>query len=288
MLPPVGIFGAIDANRWGRDRQMASENVMLSLMAVSALVPAAFIGFRKAPAKDAVFWLFLAVAFVGPFLWIVTAMTAAWRTDVSAALWITVAATLAAYAIIATFDEDAWRLSPLIWPLTLVLGLFAAIWTQQVSSKPMAETLVGWVGLHIAVSVATYALVTIAAVAALAGVLQERALKSKRPTDLTRMLPSITACDALMFRLMAIGEAVLALGLIIGMALNYGDTGTLASLDHKTVLAFGAFTLIGVLLAAHHLFGLRGRKAARWALSAYLFLTLGYPGVKFVTDVVLG
>ena len=30
-----------------------------------------------------------------------------------------------------------------------------------------------------------------------------------------------------------------------------------------------------------------GRRAARYVLVAYLLLTLGYPGVKFVTDVLL-
>ncbi len=33
--------------------------------------------------------------------------------------------------------------------------------------------------------------------------------------------------------------------------------------------------------------GIRGRRAARWALLAYLLLTLAYPGVKFVTDVLM-
>ena len=31
-----------------------------------------------------------------------------------------------------------------------------------------------------------------------------------------------------------------------------------------------------------------GTLGAGWALAAYLLLTLGYPGVKFVTDVLIG
>jgi ABC-type uncharacterized transport system permease subunit len=57
--------------------------------------------------------------------------------------------------------------------------------------------------------------------------------------------------------------------------------------DHKTVLTITAFVVIGGLLAAHYKTGLRGRQAARIVLLAYLLLTLGYPGVKFITDVVL-
>ena len=71
------------------------------------------------------------------------------------------------------------------------------------------------------------------------------------------------------------------------MALQYGETGTLLVLDHKTILTITAFAVIGGLLIAHFKTGLRGRKAARIVLLAYLLLTLGYPGVKFVTDVIL-
>ena len=71
------------------------------------------------------------------------------------------------------------------------------------------------------------------------------------------------------------------------MALQYGDNGRLLILNHKTTLTVTAFAVIGVLLVAHYRTGLRGRKAARFVLLAYLLLTLGYPGVKFVTDVLL-
>jgi ABC-type uncharacterized transport system permease subunit len=45
--------------------------------------------------------------------------------------------------------------------------------------------------------------------------------------------------------------------------------------------------VIGGLLIARYSRGIRGRQAARLALLAYLLLALAYPGVKFVTDVVL-
>jgi ABC-type uncharacterized transport system permease subunit len=65
------------------------------------------------------------------------------------------------------------------------------------------------------------------------------------------------------------------------------ETGHLLKLDHKTVLTVAAFVVIGGLLFAHFKSGLRGRKAARVVLLAYLLLTLGYPGVKLVTDVLM-
>ena len=111
---------------------------------------------------------------------------------------------------------------------------------------------------------------TIAAVAALAAMLQERALEGKRPSLATRMLPSVADCDQLMVRLLIISEIVLSVGLATGMALQYGDSGRLLVLDHKTILTATAFAVIGALLVAHYRTGLRGRKAARFVLLAYL------------------
>ena len=267
---------------------MVSEDISLNLMALIALLPAAFAGKRAEADRDLVFWLLLAAAFIGPFLWVVTAFATAWRTDLSAALWVTVSATLGIFAVAAVLDRDAWRLAPVLWPLTFILGLFAVIWSGHAVPRLATGGGGGWVGFHIAVSVTTYALVTIAAVAALAALIQERALKAKKPTNLTRALPSIADCDGLMIRFLAMGEAILAIGLISGMALNFNAIGTVLAADHKTILALAAFVLIAAVLITHYRSGLRGRKAARWALSAYLFLTLGYPGVKFVTDVLLG
>ncbi|HEY4636208.1 MAG TPA: cytochrome c biogenesis protein CcsA, partial [Rhodospirillales bacterium] len=117
--------------------------------------------------------------------------------------------------------------------------------------------------------------------------LQDRALKLKRPTAMTRVLPSVADCEDLLVRLLVLGEIVLAIGLMTGMAVQMRETGHLLKFDHKTVLTVAAFAVIGGLLIAHFKTGLRGRMAARIVLLGYLLLTLGYPGVKFVTDVMM-
>ncbi len=136
-------------------------------------------------------------------------------------------------------------------------------------------------------SLTTYGLCTLAAVAAAAVVLQERALKRKRPTALSRALPSVSDATVLQVRLLAVSEAVLALGIVTGMAREYLSSARLLEFDHKTLLSFLAFLVIGLLLVLHQRTGLRGQRAARIILLAYLLLTLAYPGVKFVTDVLI-
>ncbi len=267
---------------------MLHSATILNLMALATLLPAAFLGLRREPKRDSLLWLTLLAAALGAGLWVVAAFLPGWRTDFGAALWVTVAVTVGLFIVLVVFDAEAWRLSSLLSPAVLVLGVLATIWTSHEGARPLIQPPGGLVAVHIAVSVATYGLVTIAAVAALAAILQERALKTKRPTAMTRMLPAVAICDRMMVRLLIVGEIVLGAGLLSGMALSLTEAGAVLALDHKTILTVTAFVLIGGLLGVHFRSGLRGRRAARWALAAYLLLTLGYPGVKFVTEVLLG
>jgi len=75
----------------------------------------------------------------------------------------------------------------------------------------------------------------------------------------------------------------------IGLAFSiFKLSGRILLLDHTTLFSVLAFAVIGVLLGLHYGSGLRGRRAARWVLVAYLLLTLAFLGVKFVTDVLIG
>jgi len=101
-------------------------------------------------------------------------------------------------------------------------------------------------------------------------------------------LPSGGYDERLELGLLLGSPIVLGLGILTGMGTQYFLRGALLTFDHKTVLTIVAFIVIGALLAAHYRVGLRGRRAARLVLVGYLLVTLGYPGVKFVTDVLLG
>ena len=81
---------------------------------------------------------------------------------------------------------------------------------------------------------------------------------------------------------------MLAVALVTGMTIEWLETLVLLRPDHKTILSLLTFAVIALLLVLHHRGGLSGRRAARYVLFAYLLLTLAYPGVKFVTDVLIG
>jgi ABC-type uncharacterized transport system permease subunit len=262
--------------------------LVLDLVPLLSLVPASLQALRREPRQDALFWATMAIAAGGLVARVAVHIAGPWQTGFAASLWATLAVSALLYGGVAAITAQAWRLAPLLAGYLFLLGLIAVVW--QAAPGPFLDAdprIEGWMSAHIAVSVVTYGLVTIAAVAALAAFVQERALKRRRPTTLARILPSVADCEFLVVRLLMIGEAVLCFGLVTGMVLAYRETGQILPFDHKTVFTVAAFVVIAGMLVAHYRSGMRGRRAARMVLLAYLLLTLGYPGVKFVTDVLM-
>ena len=264
---------------------MATQ-LFLSLAALVALAPVVLVTLRNPKERDGLFWLLLAGALMGALARAAAVLTPQWHTGLADALWLTIAASLALFMLIAALARDAWRLTPLLLPYLGVLGILATIW-QQAPERPLMAAPAVWLELHILVSVATYGLLTVAAVAGLAVLLQERALKGKRRGALSQLLPAIASCERLQMALLVASESVLGLGLLTGMATEYFVAGRMLVFDHKTLFSLLAFAVIAALLAVHARSGVGGRRVARFVLLAYLLLTLAYPGVKFVTDVLL-
>lgn len=263
------------------------NTLTLSLSAVAAIVPAALLPYRREPARDGIFWLLLFVAVAGPAAWVLASPGEGWRTGLAPALWITVMASLGLFGVLSALVRDVWRLAPLLYPYMVIIGGFATVWLQKPETPLPDGSLSAWVQFHIIVSVLTYGLLTIGAISGLAVMLQERALKQKRPTRLTRILPSVADGERIQVSLLTAGAAILGCGLLTGMAAQYFETGQLIEFTHKTAFSVLTFLTIVILLAVHIRTGIRGRRAARYILVAYLLITLAYPGVKFVTDVVL-
>ncbi|MDA1324368.1 MAG: cytochrome c biogenesis protein CcsA [Proteobacteria bacterium] len=262
---------------------------LLSISALIALIPAAILPFRGSGRRDALFWLLLGVALAGPLVWLLLAFGTGWRTGLAPALWLTVATVLVFFGLIALVSREGFRLSALLFPYLILLGLIATAALDR-SGQPMVggAAPAGWVYLHIVVSLETYAVLTLAAIAGVSTFLQDRALKNKKATTLTRVLPTLSAGESLELKLLGLTAGILGIGLLTGMVVQYLDTGVFLVMSHKTLLSFATFAIVIILLWVRWRTGLRGRKAARVVLFAYLLLTLAYPGVKFVSDVLIG
>jgi ABC-type uncharacterized transport system permease subunit len=266
--------------------------LVFNLAALAALVPSALLLYRRGPGpqhevRDPAFWGVLAAAAAGAMAWTWVVFGSVWQTGIAASLWITISLSLVLFALISAASGAFARLLVVFGPYTVVLGGIATVWAQA-PGRPAPATVAGaWLGLHIGISVTTYALMTLAAMAALGVFLQERALKARRPTRLTAILPSVSEGETLQLRLLAASAVVLGLGLLTGMVIEVLDRGVMLVFNHKTLLSILSFAVIVGLLIVHRASGMAGRRAARYLLLAYLLLTLSYPGVKLVTDVIL-
>lgn len=265
-----------------------NTGVIFGAIALVSLLPAAALRFRARDNRDGAYWAGLVLAIAGPAAWVVGRLSGGWHTGFATSLALTIAVTTTLFAGLAAMTRQGWRLTPLLMPYLAGLAILALIW-QRAPERAVDWTVpAAWFEAHVVLALVTYGLLTLAAVAGTAVFLQERALKAKRPTPLTRRLPAVAESENLQIALLAASEIVLALGLASGMAAEYFERGRLLVFDHKTALSLAAFLAIGLLLIAHRFTGVRGRQAARGVLAAYLLLTLAYPGVKFVTDVLIG
>lgn len=261
-------------------------SLLLNMSALLALVPVGLFSLRSSKRTGGLFWCLLFVAACGPLLFVVVSVGTAWRSDLAMALWLAVCASLLIYLLLCWVKPIARGLSLLLVPYLFLLSLIATI--AGVSPHiVLHEGLPGtWFSAHIAVALATYALLTLAAITGLAIFIKERALKLKQSgTGMARTLPAVADSEKLQGQLLGAAVIVLVCGLATGIALQNYLTGHVLEFDHKTVLSIVTLAILAILWLVNSQLGMRGRTVARLVLVAYLLLTLAYPGVKFVAEI---
>jgi ABC-type uncharacterized transport system permease subunit len=139
---------------------------------------------------------------------------------------------------------------------------------------------------HIILSVAAYALITIAAAMAVALALLDRRLRDRKSLGWLSILPSVEALESGTFQALSAGFAILTLSLFSGFIFVENLFGQ--QLSRKTVLSCLAWVVFAILLFGRWRFGWRGRTATRWMLSGFALLGLAYFGSKLVLEMILG
>ncbi len=258
--------------------------LLLGITAVMAMTPVTLLSWRS-EGRGWLFWCLHAVALAGAAAALAQQVALGWSVHLALALWLSLTVVLLLYPLVALRWRGTVALAPLLYPYLLLLAAVAtAIEPVQPQSEPGPLALSAWLYAHVLFALIAYGLASLAAVAGLAVVLQELALKRRRPGALSQRLPALADGERLQIQLLAWAEVALALAIASGMAQEVVTSGSLLRLDHKTLLVLLGFLAIGLLLVLSRQTGLRGRRAARIVLSAYLLLTLAYPGVKLITD----
>lgn len=153
------------------------------------------------------------------------------------------------------------------------------------STHVIVENLPATLRLHIAFSVLSYSLLSIAAGQAILLAVQNRHLHNKRPGGFIRALPPLETMESLLFQMIAVGFVLQSVSLLTGML--YLENMFAQRLVHKTLLSIAAWSVFATLLIGRWRFGWRGRKAIRWTLSGFVTLLLAYLGSKWVLEILL-
>jgi ABC-type uncharacterized transport system permease subunit len=104
---------------------------------------------------------------------------------------------------------------------------------------------------------------------------------------LLKNLPPLLTMETVLFRIIGTGFVLLTLTLISGSFFSEQIFGKAWQFNHKVLFGFISWAVFGVLLAGHHFYGWRGRKAVNWTMSGFGSLLLAYIGSKFVLEVIL-
>lgn len=138
---------------------------------------------------------------------------------------------------------------------------------------------------HLVVSFLAYGLLAVAALHAVLMTLLEKQLH--RGAFLRDGAPPLLTLEAMLFRSIGIGFALLTLAVISGVFFSEELFGKALQFSHKTVFAILSWLVFGGLLLGRHYRGWRGRTALVWTITGFTLLLLAYLGTQFVLEVVL-
>ena len=199
---------------------------------------------------------------------------------ISAILWLTV--------LIYWLGNFFYRLDGL-QALVLPLAAAAALLPALMPAAPaLPNTHLAAFKFHLMIAMLAYSLFTIASLHVLLMALLERRLHDGTVTTVLQKLPPLLTMEALLFRIIWAGFALLTLTLASGVVFSEELFGKAAQFNHKTVFGVVSWLIFAALLAGRRIYGWRGRTAVRWTLAGFLTLVLAYIGSKFVVEVVLG
>ncbi len=183
------------------------------------------------------------------------------------------AVSLFAFLLAVAFMLVYWRydfhsLSVILFPLVFVLTLTAAV-ERGPSNLQLPLLRTAWLYLHVSLILLGTTAFFLTFVAGVMYLIQERELKSKKPRAFYYRLPALETIDNLAYRSLSIGFPFITLGIISGAFWASSVWGPGWPLDPKVAWSFATWLIYLFLLFTRWTAGLRGRKAAYFAIVGF-------------------
>lgn len=136
---------------------------------------------------------------------------------------------------------------------------------------------------HIVLSIAAYIALGYGAIYACFLLLKDYRLRKRKGVFALPM--PLNEIEKTMLSFTIVGELLLSLSLATGLLFIHNILTQ--HVAHKVFFGAVSWLIIAILLFRHYRQGFRGRKAAIWLLSGFIFLALAYFGTAFVLQLIL-
>ena len=175
-------------------------------------------------------------------------------------------------------------LKAFIFPIVMVLATVAAITPEGQdapgTANPPLQALL--LSLHVGFILLAYAAFFITFGAGLMYIIQERELKHKRFGTIFYRLPSLDTCDGISKKSMAIGFALLTIGILAGLGYTRARYGVYWKGDPLEIFSAATWVLYLFLIQTRVTAGWGGRTGALASIVSFLIVVCSLFGVRYL------
>ena len=165
------------------------------------------------------------------------------------------------------------------------LSLGFAVILADPELAPLAPKLRSyWLNIHPMILMTAYATFTNAFGVALALLIQERQIKSRKPSELCYRLPSLDELDELNGRIITVTLPILVLGLVMGSVWSYQSSGHAWSGNAKEIMSLVTAGFYGEFLWLRYVSGKRGLIPVYVSMAGFACILLTFFGAGVFSD----
>ncbi len=163
----------------------------------------------------------------------------------------------------------------------IALSLGLAVIKADAAIRPLAPELRSyWLNIHPMILMTAYAAFANAFGVGLAFLIQERQIKSRKPSELCYRLPSLDELDSLNGRIIACTLPLLIVGLVMGSVWAYQTWGRAWSWDPKETMALITAAFYGEFLWLRYAAGQRGRTPVYVSMAGFACMLATFFGAE--------
>lgn len=170
-----------------------------------------------------------------------------------------------------------------VFASVLLSGIMLVVWLIPQAPVEQNAVLKGfWFYSHIILVFAGDAALALACGSGILYLLQEHAIKTKKPGFFFKRLPSLDFLDNVGYTCLSTGFAMLTIGLVTGFIYAKNLWGQFWSWDPKEVFSVGTWLIYAILLHLRFRAGWRGRKSAIMTIVGFVVIVFTFLGVNML------